>query len=130
MLPFVDIHTRLILVNRRDYPGSQKISATERSLLVSADSSDPTAAEAINAYMKDRAQDYHDFLETLVTTEEIPVNSVIIAGWSFGSTFILALLAHGVSLSSKNTDCTLSRYIKRAVIYGTSGCDHIALPHI
>lgn len=113
-------------MNRRDYPGSIPISDDERTLLDSADSSDDKAEEAIGAYMKDRAQDLHDFLEALVLEEHIPLGSMVVAGWSFGSTFILALLAYGASLSAKNSSLPLTRYIKRFVTYGVSIRPHFA----
>lgn len=105
-------------MNRRDYPGSTPISDSERALLDSANSSNPSAGEDVGAYMKDRAQDLHDFLETLVVQEHIPLGSMVVAGWSFGSTFILALLAHGASFSVKNPSLPLTKYIKRVVTYG------------
>lgn len=119
IVPFAGNNTRIILVNRRDYPDSVPFNDTERSLLESAMSTDPKAAEAIGTYMTDRAQDLHDFLEALVLEEDIPLGSVIVAGWSFGSTFILALAAHAASLSAKNPSLPLTKYIKRFVIYGT-----------
>lgn len=119
MLPFAGDNIRIILVNRRDYPGSIPLGDTERTILESANSSHPTAPDAINSYMKDRAQEFRDFLELLVIEENIPIGSMVVAGWSFGSTFILALLAYAASLSTTRPSLDLTKYIKRMVIYGT-----------
>ncbi|KAF7790431.1 hypothetical protein EIP86_001386 [Pleurotus ostreatoroseus] len=79
MLPYTGPNARIILVNRRDYPGSSSISDAERAPLDSANASDPEGAQTIGTYMKERAQDFHDFLEALVVEEQIPPCSMVVA---------------------------------------------------
>lgn len=52
----------------------------------------------MRSYMKDRARELYHFLVEVATTEAIPKVSeksgMIIVGWSLGSAWITALLAH------------------------------------
>ncbi|EKM48593.1 uncharacterized protein PHACADRAFT_266272 [Phanerochaete carnosa HHB-10118-sp] len=52
--------------------------------------------------MKDRARELYDTLDTFVREERIPHVSMIVAGWSFGAAFALALLAYAPSFTSRD----------------------------
>lgn len=70
-------------------------------------------------YMKDRARELYDFLDGFVHEEGLSLGSVIVSGWSFGSAWIVALLAYA-EMFPVNYDLPLIRYIKRALLYGSS----------
>ena len=111
---------RIVLVNRRDYPGSVPIGDDDRSLLVSANSSTHDVLDNLQLYMKARAQEFHDFLLSFAVKEHIGPSSMIVAGWSFGATWILSLLAYAPSLPVIHGSQPLYKFIKRVVAYGKS----------
>lgn len=79
--------------------------------------------------MKARAEEVYNFLLNFSIAEHIAPHSLIIAGWSFGSTFIMALLAHAASLPIDDTESEpLTTFIRRAVVYGVCrsprACSH------
>ena len=118
MFPFVGSSARLILVNRRDYPGSDPLTAAERALLDLGNGSGPDAKEAMRKYMKDRARELYDFLGDLVHYEGLALKSIVFAAHSFGSAFVLAVLAHAAEFDSQDYGTPLVRYIKRVITYG------------
>lgn len=105
-----------MLVNRRDYPDSVPFNEKELLVLSSAKANTQEAAASVRAYMKARARELHDFLLDFVTEEGIAADSLVIAGWSFGSAFILALLAHATTFSTNGVE--LGKYIRRVIVYG------------
>ncbi|EIM81568.1 uncharacterized protein STEHIDRAFT_161747 [Stereum hirsutum FP-91666 SS1] len=99
LLPFAPQHgARIILVNRRDYPGSTPFSDSEQQLLSSCLPTTAEAAQNMRSYMKDRSRELYHFLVEVATTEAIPnvseKSGMIVVGWSLGSAWITALLAH------------------------------------
>ena len=68
--------------------------------------------------MKDRARELYDFLHTFAREECIPPTSMIVAGWSLGAVFILALLAHAPLFVTEDKDSLLTKYIRHLVVYG------------
>ena len=57
-------NARVVLVNRRDYPGSAPFTSEERAefaRLASAPAGAPGAAEAMELIMKERARELYDF---------------------------------------------------------------------
>lgn len=109
-------NARIVLVNRRDYPDSTPLDEKDLQLLSSTESNPDEAAANVQAYMKNRARELYDFLVDFVAEEDIHVNSLVLAAWSFSSAWILALLAH-VSTFPVN-DVELDKYIRRVVLYG------------
>ena len=120
MAPFAKQNScRLVLVNRRDYPGSLPYSEEELQPLMSAVLHEEESLEALSkllAYTKARAQELHDFLCTFVQNEGILESSIVLVGWSLGSTWITQLLVHASSLSTGAV--ALRKYIRRVVWYG------------
>ncbi len=120
--------TRLLLVNRRDYPGSIPYTEEELEVLpASASTADGDHLSAIRlnllSYMRARAREVYDFLEELVHHDQVPpanpkenTGGIVIAGWSFGSVWMLAVLAFASSFPT--TDVYLSKYVRRVVCYG------------
>jgi hypothetical protein len=114
-------NVRLVTVNRPDYPGATPLSDKERMQLgdiaQTVDQDSQLAANALLHYIKENAMKAYDFLEELICCENIPAaGGIILAGWSFGVSTILGLLANANAISSKKVD--LRSYIKHLVIYG------------
>jgi hypothetical protein len=115
-------NTRLILVNRRDYPGSEPYTDTERAQLAAAKTApDAEAVSLFEDYMRDRAHEVFDFLGAFVKQECIPPRQahsggIVLCTWSFGATLMTALLANLASLPSNEVH--LTEYIRRTVLYG------------
>ena len=115
---------RIVLPNRRDYPGSAPFSPEELenlSKLANATPGSPEAVEGTEQEMKARAREVYDYLIDLVKTERIPpvqgqTGGIVLAGWSLGATWITALLAHVATFPVG--DIRLSEYVRRLVYYG------------
>ncbi|KAH8817149.1 Alpha/Beta hydrolase protein [Xylogone sp. PMI_703] len=106
---------RLVRLNRRGYPDALPFGDSEAP---------PNTLEELERFMKDRAREIHDFLETFIVNEKIsPTGGITIVGWSFGSTFITALLAFAQSLSTGSLPSVAS-YIHEAILYDPP---HVAL---
>lgn len=110
-------NARIVLVNRRDYPDSEPYTEEERRLLSSAQGSTSGAAADLKEYMKARARELYNFLVKFVTDEDIAVDSIVLAGWSFGSAWMLALLTHAATFPVN--DVELDKYIRRVILYGS-----------
>lgn len=109
---------RVVAINRRDYPGSAPFSEEDHALLLSTTHDTPAASENADRYMKARARELYDFLTQLVKSEELPINSIILAGWSLGTAFVNSFLAYAPSFESWGAG--LSQYIRRVIAYGAS----------
>ena len=110
----------MVAINRRDYPGSEPYSEEDRTLLRSAIHDTPAASENADRFMKDRAREIHNFLNQLVKSEELPINSIILAGWSLGAAFLNSFLAHAPSFEPYGYGAGLRQYIRRVIAYGAS----------
>lgn len=118
MVPFAAKHgARLVLVNRRDYPGTTSYSEEELKLLNAGAASTFEAAEALRIYIKGRGNDLYDFLEEFIVKEKISQKgSIIVAAWSFGVVFTTALLAYASSFPQREVD--VASYIRCVLNYG------------
>ncbi|KAI0669369.1 hypothetical protein C8Q78DRAFT_208939 [Trametes maxima] len=118
-------NTRFVFVNRRDYPGSEPYNPAELAALkrvATAPKSEETDAE-IREWLRDRARELHDFLSDFARHERIPrpqgqTGGLVIVGWSFGSSWVTALLANVGLLPEGETK--LSEYVRRVVMYDGS----------
>ncbi|KAH9890434.1 Alpha/Beta hydrolase protein [Cubamyces lactineus] len=118
-------NARVVLVNRRDYPGSEPYTPEQRATLVrlaSAAPSPETDAEA-QAFFRDLVKEFYDFLVDFVRRENIPrpqgeTGGLIIAGWSLASAWLTALLA-SVGLF-REEDVHLSEYVRRVILFDSS----------
>ncbi|RPD54565.1 hypothetical protein L226DRAFT_470866 [Lentinus tigrinus ALCF2SS1-7] len=122
-------NTRLILVNRRDYPGSTPYTEEERALIAppphDASAEDIAAAKDNGlTFMENRAREVYDLLEDLVRREKIPpanrtkdgrAGGIVVAGWSYAAIWMQALLAFVDSFPVHDVD--LSTYVRRVVCY-------------
>ncbi|KAI0258414.1 alpha/beta-hydrolase [Gloeopeniophorella convolvens] len=113
-------NTRLVLIDRRDYPGSTPLTDKERAMLTAAAEAEPApeATENIKEYMKERTKEIFDCLYDFVKEEDIPDKSLILVGASLGAAWLISLLANGRSLFG--TDETLLRRVRRLVVYNPS----------
>lgn len=129
MLPLAESHnSRIVLVNRRDYPGAIPYSDEEMHLLSSTMLDTPEAAANIKLFAEARAREVYDFLVHLVKTENIPVDGgIVLAGWSLGAVWMTAFLAYASTFPVGDID--LRRYIRRVVLYGMRSCHHRHITH-
>ena len=111
---------RVIAINRRDYPGSEPFNDEDRALLLSTTEDTPAACENAERFMKARGRELHEFLNQLVKSEELPINSIILTGWSLGAAFVNSFLAYAPWFESLDDSAGLSQYIRRVIAYGAS----------
>ncbi|KAI1786412.1 hypothetical protein LXA43DRAFT_898006 [Ganoderma leucocontextum] len=119
-------NVRIVLPNRRDYPGSTPFSPDEvayLSELANAPPGTPEAVKGTEAEMKARAREVYYYLVDLVKTEGIPraqgkAGGIVLAGWSLGATWMSALLAHVAEFPVG--DVRLGEYVRRLVLYDPS----------
>ncbi|KAH9850273.1 Alpha/Beta hydrolase protein [Lenzites betulinus] len=120
-------NSRIILVNRRDYPGSKPYTPEELALISARPLGDIATADSIaaakrdvDAFMLARGQEVYELLEGLVKAGSIPVadrennkGGIVVAGWSLGTGWMTALLAYATSLPPQ--EVKLSKYMQRVV---------------
>ncbi|KAI0738097.1 hypothetical protein C8Q80DRAFT_1222720 [Daedaleopsis nitida] len=96
-------NSRIIVLNRRDYPGSTPYSDEERAALARLVAASPgpeeTQQQAL-AFMRDR---------------EAKTGGIILVGWSFAVVWMLAFLAHTETFPTGDVD--LGEYVRRVVLY-------------
>lgn len=123
MRPFAtQNNARLVLINRRDFPGSEPYTDAERAQLASARTAPEAEAVALlERYMCDRAREIFDFLGALIKQEQLPParghsGGIILCTWSFAALWMMGLLANVSSFPTGDTD--LTRYVRRMLLYG------------
>ncbi|KAH9896514.1 hypothetical protein C8Q73DRAFT_413243 [Cubamyces lactineus] len=126
LLPLAEKHKiRVLLLNRRDYPGSQPYSEEELALLrpVEGDGGEVQTLDILWAFTRDRAVELYTWLATSVTEGKIQpfdtatrTGGAVLAGWSLGSVWMLCLLAHG-DLACNIKGVNLRQTIRRVVFY-------------
>ncbi|TCD61717.1 hypothetical protein EIP91_008026 [Steccherinum ochraceum] len=96
LLPFASKHnTRIVLINRRDYPGSEPFTTDDLAKL--------NLVEGLREFMKDRAKEVYVLLmESIKTGRVSPKGGIVLGAWSWGTQFTTALLAHAASLPAEN----------------------------
>ncbi|TBU30269.1 hypothetical protein BD311DRAFT_659517 [Dichomitus squalens] len=125
LLPHAATHNaRIVLVNRRDYPGATPYAPEERILLEgwSLRKYDvQTVKDNMALFMRHRAEELLTLLEELVRDGSVTrVSSsrtsggIVVAGWSLGIVWMSALLAH---ISSSPRAAQLKPYLRRVVMY-------------
>ncbi|EJF62068.1 hypothetical protein DICSQDRAFT_12150, partial [Dichomitus squalens LYAD-421 SS1] len=134
-------NARVVLVNRQDYPGAEPFTLEERAELLKAaielKTNPLSARDRLDVFMKGQAREIYDLLIHLVAEHHIPparpeanTGGIIIGGWSFGASWMTALLANVASFPVH--DIELSRYVRRVVFYDTSdvALGFPTLPHV
>ncbi|OSC98842.1 hypothetical protein PYCCODRAFT_1438830 [Trametes coccinea BRFM310] len=125
MIPFAEkYNTRIVLLNRRDYPGARPYTDQELAFVQPANAeTDEDAREGPWLFMRDRAAELYEWLAIAVKEGTIlPVDhhtnigGVIVAGWSFGAVWMTAFLAHG-ELASNVHGVNLGNFVRRVVLF-------------
>ncbi|PIL34405.1 hypothetical protein GSI_03180 [Ganoderma sinense ZZ0214-1] len=134
LIPLAHAHNaRVVLVNRRDYRGAAPYSLAERTHLFT------TAAEALTdgtaacpkvvSIMKEEAIDVSRLLTHFISDNRVPLarphansGGIVLVGWSLGTAWMTALLAHGAPRHANAVD--LTEYVRRIVFYDPP---HLAL---
>ena len=125
---------RIVLVNRRDYPGSLPFDDNELTTLKDAVAlldSDPAASRAkLVPFMRERAREVYDMLLEFVANNDIPqanaranAGGIILGGWSFASAWMTAFLSYIGEFTVDGAE--LGKYVRRVILHGTpvsSGC--------
>ncbi|EJD07446.1 uncharacterized protein FOMMEDRAFT_149975 [Fomitiporia mediterranea MF3/22] len=118
LLPLAPHHQiRLVLVNRRDYPGSTPY--TEEDI----DKIRVDSAETHAEFAKARAAEFARFIRTFVEKENVPKASadwkrggVVLLAWSSGNSYTLPLLSYIDSVPGDTREI-LSQYLRSHVIF-------------
>ncbi|KAI0776698.1 hypothetical protein BD413DRAFT_522025 [Trametes elegans] len=110
-------NTRIVLINRREYPGSKAFTEAELAPLAAEGVPDDVVLERSKAFMKDRAREVYDLLTQLVEGGSVtPADrknkkgGIILTGWSFGTCWATAFLAFAPSFVG---EVKLSDYVRR-----------------
>ncbi|EJD07447.1 uncharacterized protein FOMMEDRAFT_149976 [Fomitiporia mediterranea MF3/22] len=118
LLPLAPQHQiRLVLVNRRDYPGSTPY--TEEDLeKIRVDN-----AETHDQFAKARAVEFAQFIKTFVENEDVPKASsdwkrggVVLLAWSSGNSYTLPLLSY-IDAIPIDTREIISQYLRSHVMF-------------
>ena len=129
LLPLASSYNaRVVAANRRGYPGSAPVSADDMAFLeraAQAPEDDPVILTELRGFWRARARELFEYLVALVNNQAIPATSgddagtkggIVLVGWSFGSVWMTAFLAHLDEFTRK--DAQLRKYLRRVVIYG------------
>ncbi|TCD64854.1 hypothetical protein EIP91_003558 [Steccherinum ochraceum] len=109
-------NVRLILVNRRGYPGTMPFNEEDMAQLkVAYDGPSPESANAVRAHLQARVKEIYELLASLILKEDIKENSIILSAWSLGTMFINSFLAYGPNVAVGNVNVVA--YIKRVTVY-------------
>ncbi|KAH9937793.1 uncharacterized protein BXZ73DRAFT_89228 [Epithele typhae] len=127
LIPLAPSHNaRIVVVNRRDYPGSQPYSDIDLKGLRNGnaalkDGDQEKARALIAAFMRARAREVYDFLADLIEGGDVReaqpkknAGGLVVVGWSFATVWMTALLAHVAEFET--VAAPLSKYMRRVVI--------------
>ncbi|KAI0322889.1 hypothetical protein OF83DRAFT_1079949 [Amylostereum chailletii] len=123
MLPFARSNNlRIVLLNRRDYPGSTPLSEEELRLAKPGRSVDDNAA-----YLRSRALEIAEFIAWFIRTQSIPRSNVLdnggeagglaVVGWSSANAFLLALFGNPDTIPA-TTRMAIEPYLRSYIFYG------------
>ena len=111
------LRVRIVLVNRRDYPGATVYDEAEMAQLRAATSNTQEGADLMRAWFRGRSLELYNFLEDYIQREKVTKEGgLIIAGWSLGAAFLNGLLAYAPTFRVGEVD--VASYIKYAIAYG------------
>lgn len=115
---------RLIVLNRRDFPGSAPYSDDEHAQLNKALQGPPEETKKLYVpFMKERSKEFVEFLGALIEKEKIPCvdetgrGGIVLTSWSMGAFWLVPFLKDVASISEA-AGVELQKYISRAVLYG------------
>lgn len=116
---------RLVLVNRRDYPGSSPYTSEDLHLVRLTTADDTKAADNHDTFYRARAAELAAFMCELVKKEGLPKmtadgkeGGIALLAWSAGNVYTIPLLAYVDGLDEE-TRATLDPYLRAFVLFGT-----------
>lgn len=120
MIPFASQYNlRLVLVNRRDYPGSSPYS--DEDLRNVQDTEDDKGYEA---FFRARASEFAKFIEWIITHENVPkadwksnTGGVFLMAWSAGNGYAISMLSY-VDLLPEATRNIIQPYLRGFIFFG------------
>ena len=140
LLPLAHAHNaRVVLINRRGYPGAAPYTDEELATLRDAFERlkpDRAAARAmLMTFMRARAREVYDLLEAFVVENDVPIaqpaensGGIVVVGWSFASAWMTSLLAHVAEFEVN--DVELSKYVRRVIFHGEPSLREHAMDHV
>ena len=112
-------NVRLVIVNRRDYPGSSPYSEEELVRLRTG------GTEAHNDFAQNRAREFATFIRHYVEQNKIPratedwsAGGIVLLGWSAGNNFTVPILAHADVIVDE-TRSKIEPYLRSLMVFGT-----------
>ncbi|KAM5540094.1 hypothetical protein V8D89_006234 [Ganoderma adspersum] len=124
-----EYNTRIVLVNRRGYPGSAPYTDEELASfpellpgdVLQQDLDD--AREKLDVWLRERTYEILHFLEDLVKADAIPpaqpeknVSGIVVVGWSFAALMAASILSYGPTFPV-SSDVDLGKYLRRVVMH-------------
>ncbi|PIL34393.1 hypothetical protein GSI_03168 [Ganoderma sinense ZZ0214-1] len=130
LLPLAkEYNTRVILLNRRGYPGSAPYTDEELASFPELPPGDviqekvDEAGKKLDVWMRERTYEILHFLEDLVKADSIPqtqpgknVGGIVVVGWSFAALMALSIVSYGPTFPANN-DVDLGKYLRRVVMH-------------
>ncbi|KAH8111951.1 hypothetical protein DFH11DRAFT_559094 [Phellopilus nigrolimitatus] len=118
LLPLAPLHAiRLVLVNRRDYPGSSPYTDTDLAQINGND------AIAHDNFQRARGIELATFVRCFVELEKVPQASpdgksggVSLTGWSSGNFYTLPLLAYADSIPAETREA-IAPFLRSLIIF-------------
>ncbi len=124
-----EYNTRIVLLNRRGYPGSATYTDEERAAfptLLPEDASQrdlDIARDQLESWLKGRTHEILHFLEDLVRADDIAlaqpetnVGGIVVVGWSFAALMAPSIVSYGPTFPASDVD--LGKYLRRVVMHG------------
>ncbi|KAI0036343.1 alpha/beta-hydrolase [Vararia minispora EC-137] len=117
LLPYsTQYKCRIVLVNRRGYPGAVPYSEEDFQLLEAAQKETLHGQESLCEFLKAGAFGIHQFIAEFIVEGGIPLSGgIILAGWSMCGAWFNALLAYGSTFPASDVD--VASYLRRVVMY-------------
>lgn len=108
---------RVVLVNRRGYPGTAPFTEEEKVQHAALQERTPEGGKATRDFFRYRAREILEILEKFIVEEKIAKEGgVILSAWSLGTLTLNAFLTYAPTLPVGKVDVV--SYIKFAIPYG------------
>ncbi|KAH8111923.1 Alpha/Beta hydrolase protein [Phellopilus nigrolimitatus] len=118
LIPLAPHHSvRLVLVNRRDYPGSSPYTASDLAQIGVVD------AATHEEFLRARGAELPTFIRCFVEREKVPQASpdgkhggVVLMGWSSGSIYTLSLLSNADTIPAETREA-ITPFLRSLIIF-------------